>query len=523
MRNMRVTMTSNMALMSPLRPCRALVAATLGLALAGCSVGSGVSRPALNLPAGFRATPAAARTIWPTQGWWRGFRSPVLDQLIAAAEAYNFDIAAAIARVRQADAQVRIAGASLLPSLNATAGASLTQEGLGSRNSGLTSLSVRSGSLTLHQYSIGLNVAYEADFWGRYRAGRQAAVASAAFSRFDAETVALTVQTNVAQTWFTALSLVDRIDVARRNLANAEQSLAVINGRLAAGTATALDRDQQGALVASERANIPALQSQLEQELIGLGILTGRAPEAIAVRPGTLTALALPVVSPGLPSDLLRRRPDVAGAEAQLLAAKFDITAARAAFFPSVALTGQRGYANSALATLLTPGGLIASVAASLTQPVFDGGALRGQLEQAKGRYAELLADYGKAVVQAFTDVDNALTAWRYASEQEILQRQAVETARRAEAAARAQIAAGTADVTTLLTTETALFTDEDTLVQVRLARVLALLNLYKALGGGWVAPPGGPMDAFPGLDPGILAGGLALPVALPISGGNQP
>ena len=520
MRNMRVTMASDMARMSLPLSCRVL-AATLGLALAGCGVGSGVSRPALNLPAGFRATPAAARTIWPTRGWWRGFRSPVLDQLIAAAEAYNFDVAAAIARVRQADAQVRIAGASLLPALNGTAGASLTQEGLGSRSFSVPGRG-GSGSITLHQYSLGLNVAYEADFWGRFRAGRQAAIANAALSRFDAETVALTIQTNVAQTWFTALSLADRLDVARRNLASAEQSLAVIEGRLAAGTATALERDQQAALVAAERANIPALRSQLEQQLIGLGILTGRPPEAITVRPGTLTALALPVVSPGLPSELLRRRPDVAAAEAQLLAAKFDIAAARAAFFPSVALTGQRGYSNTALSNLLTPGGLIATLATSLTQPIFDGGALRGQLEQAKGRYAELLADYGKSVVQAFTDVEDALTAWRYASEQEILQRQAVETARRAEAAARAQIAAGTADVTTLLTTETTLFTDEDTLVQIRLSRVLALLNLYKAMGGGWVAPPGGPMDAFPGLDPGILAGGLALPVALPTSGKNQ-
>ncbi|HJS86055.1 MAG TPA: efflux transporter outer membrane subunit [Acetobacteraceae bacterium] len=508
--------------MSLLRLPRAMSAAMLGLALAGCGIGSGISRPALDLPAGFRATPAAARTIWPTPEWWRGFRSPTLDRLIAEAEARNFDIAAAMARVRQADAQVRIAGASLLPSLNATAGASLTQEGLGSRSFSFAGRG-GSGSITLHQYNLGLNVAYEADFWGRYRAGRRAAIANAAFSRFDAQTVALTVQTDVAQTWFTALSLVDRLDVARRNLASAEQSLAVIEGRLAAGTATALQRDQQAALVAAERANIPALQSQLEQQLIGLGILTGRPPEAVTARPGTLTALALPIVSPGLPSELLRRRPDVAASEARLVAARFDIAAARAAFFPSVALTGQRGYANNALGNLLTPGGLIASLAVSLAQPVFDGGALRGQLEQTKGRYAELLADYGKSVVQAFTDVDNALTAWRYASEQEILQRQAVETARRAEAAARAQIAAGTADVTTLLTTETTLFNDEDTLVQIRLSRVLALLDLYKAMGGGWVAPPGGPMEAFPGLDPGILAGDLALPVALPISGRNQP
>ncbi len=222
------------------------------------------------------------------------------------------------------------------------------------------------------------------------------------------------------------------------------------------------------------------------------------------------------MVSPGLPSELLARRPDVEAAEAQLVAANYNVKAARAAFFPTIALTGQRGYANNALANLFTPGGLIASLAANLVQPVFDAGALRGQLEQAKGRTAELLADYRKAAVQAFTDVDNALTAWRYASEQEALQARAVAIARAAEAAARAQIAVGTADVTTLLSTETTLFTDEDTLVQVRLTRFLALLNLYKAMGGGWVAPPGGVMSAFPGLDPGILKGGFALPV-----GGN--
>ncbi len=176
---------------------------------------------------------------------------------MAAAEAHNFDIAAAAARVRQADAQVRIAGASLLPSLTGTAGASLTQEGLGSRSFSTGVGRSGSGSLTLHDYSTGLNVAYEADFWGRYRAGRQAAVANALYSRFDAQTVALTVLTDVAQTWFTALELADRLDVAQRNLADAERSLAVIEGRLAAGTATALDRDQQAALVATQRANIP--------------------------------------------------------------------------------------------------------------------------------------------------------------------------------------------------------------------------------------------------------------------------
>lgn len=468
------------------------------------------------MPARFTAKPPEVGPVWPSEAWWNGFRSPELSALIADAEARNFDIAAAIARIRQADAQVRITGAPLLPSLNGTAGASVTQEGFGSRNTSVGVALSRSGAITIHQYNVGLDIAYEADFWGKNLSVRNAAVASAAFSRFDAQTVRLTVLTSVAQTWFTALELADRLHVAGQNLKDARQSLAVIEGRLAAGTATALDRDQQAALVATEEANVPALRSQLEQELIGLGILIGRPPEDVTVRPGTLTALAAPPVAPGLPSALLHRRPDVAAAEAQLIAANYDIKAARAAFFPTIALTGQRGYGNDALGDLFTPGGLIATLAASLTQPIFDGGALRGQLEQAKGRYQELTADYRKAVVQAFTDVENALTAWRYASEQEALQQKAVTTAKAALDAARAQIAAGTADVTTLLSTETTLFADEDTLVQVRLARFVALLDLYKALGGGWTEPAGGIMNAFPGLDPGLIRGGLALPV-----GGN--
>jgi multidrug efflux system outer membrane protein len=156
------------------------------------------------------------------------------------------------------------------------------------------------------------------------------------------------------------------------------------------------------------------------------------------------------------------------------------------------------------------------SAAAGLTQPLFDGGLLRGQLELSKGRYQELVADYRKAVVQSFTDVENALTAWRFTTEQEALQRQAVATARNAANIAQAQMQAGTVDVTTVLQAETTLFGDEDLLVQVRLARVQALLSLYKALGGGWVEPSGPIEDQFPGLKPGLVPGGLALPV-----GGN--
>lgn len=493
-----------------------LVLGTIPL-LAGCDIGHDYARPRLDIPLAYRASPEGAAAAWPSSGWWRGFHSAELNTLVEQARGQNFDIAAAIARVRQADAQVRIAGAPLLPAVNGTASASWQHEGLGTGSSSRLGSSGfgrgSNASIDFHSYSIGLSAAYELDFWGRYRAARRSAVASAMFSRFDQQTVALTVVTNVANTWFIALSLADRLAVARGNLADAEQTQRVIRGRFQAGTASALDIAQQDALVAGERALIPGFVNQLEQEVIALGILTGQPPERIAVRPGTLTELALPLVAPGLPSALLARRPDVASAEAQLVAQNFSITVARAAFFPSIQLTASAGYQAPALNRLITPGGALASLAEGLTLPIFDGGTLRGQLDLAKGRYDELLADYRRAVVQAFTDVDTALTAWRYATEQEKLQRVAVDTARTAATIARAQMAAGTVDITTVLTAETTLFSDEDTLVQVRLARAQALLNLYKALGGGWVGPAGLVNAQFPGLTPGLVPGGVALPI----------
>jgi outer membrane protein, multidrug efflux system len=505
----------------------ALCSLPLVLLISSCNLGPDYERPEAEMPAAFRATPATQAEAWPSEDWWRGFGSPELNELIEQARTQNFDIAVAIARVRQADAQVRIAGAPLLPTLNATSNASWTHTAVSasrlssSARSGTTgsvgsTISLGKSAIETHSYSLGLNVAYEVDFWGRNRATQQAARANAMFSRFDQQVVALTVVTGVADTWFTALALADRLAVAQRNLADAEQVLSVIRGRLAAGTVSALDVAQQEALVNGERALIPSLRNQIEQQLLGLGILVGRPPEAIDVRPGSLDTLSLPLISPGLPASALQRRPDVAGAEAELVAANFDIKAARAAFFPTIQLTGSAGFQNGALTTLFGPGGFLASLAAGLIQPILDGGLLRGQLELSKGRYEEFLADYRKAIVQAFTDVEDALTAWRFTTEQEALQRQAVASAQRAANIARAQMAAGTVDITTVLQAETTLLNDEDNLVQVRLARIQALVNLYKALGGGWVTPSGPIQDQFPGLKPGMLPGNVALPV-----GGN--
>ena len=467
------------------------LAAALAVPLAGCMLGPEYQRPDTDLPAAF-TQPHGATVDWPSVDWWRGFNTAELDGLIDRANAYNFDLDAAAARIVQADAQVRISGAPLLPSFSFGPSASYNHySGTGSGSKGNSFSSGGGGAFDTRNYQLtGAFASYEVDLWGRVRAELQAAQATALGSRFDRDTVALGVVTSVAQTYFQALGYQDRLRTAQDNLRDSETILTAIQARRAAGTASDLDVAQQLSLVQQQRANIPALTSSYEQSVIALGILVGTAPENIRIHGNTLNDLSLPVPVPGMPSALVERRPDIAFAEQQLVAANADIRAARAAFFPSLSLTASGGWQSIALSTLTGPGAAFASVAGGLTQPIFNNGLLSGQLEQAKGRQQELVADYRKAVVQALTDVETALAALRYATEQEALERDAVDAARRAATISRAQMLAGTIDITTLLQTETTLYNAEDALTQIRLARVLNLVSLYKALGGGWQQTP---------------------------------
>ncbi len=477
-------------------------------ALAGCSLGPFYQRPALDVPPAFRATADTAEAAWPPEGWWRNFHSPELDGLIASARAHNNDLAAAAARIVQADAQVRINGAPLLPSLDATASDSYRRTGIQGTSSrsgfgidpATGALLPRSGPTQRYfdsrVYTGALEVSYDLDFWGRNRALAQSAQASAVATRFDQETVALNVVTSVANTYFQVLAGQDRLAVAGRNLRDAERILGAFRARLTVGTANALDVSQQEALVAGQRANLPNLRNTVEQQRIALGILTGLPPERLLVTGGSLEKLPLPLVAPGLPSELLARRPDVANAEAQLQAENANIRAARAAFFPSVQLTASGGLTSTVLTAITGPGTLVAQLAGNLTQTIFDNGLRRGQLDQAKGRYDELLADYRRAVLQSFTDVEQSLAALRYATEQEKLERQAVAVAQRSADIARAQLEAGTIDIITSLNTQVTLYSDLDLVTQIRLARFQALVNLYKALGGGWTQPASASLEA---------------------------
>jgi NodT family efflux transporter outer membrane factor (OMF) lipoprotein len=302
--------------------------------------------------------------------------------------------------------------------------------------------------------------------------------------------VYLSVISNTAITYFEAVGLQDQLAVARDNLKAGEDLLAVLRGRLAAGTASELDLSQQETVVAGLRAQIPPLEQQLRQFVNALAILVGKLPEQVDVAPSTLTALSIPAVGPGLPSELLMRRPDVQEAEAQLVAANANVKAARAAFFPSITLTGQAGFESTALSSLFNPASALYSLAAGITQPIFEGGLLEGTLEQQKARYDELVGDYRKAVISAFSDVENTLIAMRQTAEQERLEEEAVATAQRSYEIALEQLRAGVIDLQTVLNTQTALFQAQTTLAQVRLTRIQAIVQLFQALGGGWQAAP---------------------------------
>jgi len=452
-----------------------LAAVAASALLAACGVGPRYRRPDVPPPKAWVESTSTEATDWPAGGWWHAFGSADLDALIDEARRGNDDLGAAIARVREADGQLRIAGAPLLPAVGVSAAAIRERAPVSG-----------AGIETYNQFSPVATASYELDFWGKNRAARAAAKAAANASRYDRDTVELTVLAGVASAYFQVLELSDRIAIAEANFAAAGHVLRGLRLERDAGTATALDVAQQETVVATLSAAIPPLRQQLRQARDGLAILLGRLPESVAAPNGSLDALTAPAATPGLPSELLARRPDIASAEAQLIAANANVAVARAAFFPSITLTGSDGFVSSALSTVLDPASRIWSAAAGLTQPIFEGGALRGQSEYAKARYAELLSGYHKAVISAFGNVEDALSAVQQTSVQLERQQIAVDQARRAYAIAEAQMNAGTISVLTLLNTETALFVARDALAQVKFARLQASLDLYAALGGGW-------------------------------------
>jgi NodT family efflux transporter outer membrane factor (OMF) lipoprotein len=448
----------------------AFVGLALVQTLTGCIFSSERPEIALDVPPAYRAGGGTAAP--PALDWWRGFRSPELTRLIEAAQTANLDIAAAIGRIMQADAQSKIVSAPLLPVVDLAGSASRSKP---------------PGGRVRETYRAALNAAYEIDFWGKNRAASRAAQEIAVASRFDKEVVVLSTIAAVATAYFQVLASQDQLRIARNNLNASNRILTIIRQRLEAGTASQLDLSQQESLVATVRATLPPFDQTLRQNIAVLAVLIGRAPADLKVRGGSLYRLGIPRVTPGLPSELLFQRPDIRAAEADLASAEASVDSARAAFFPSISLTGQGGFESQALKLLFTPQSAFYNLAVNLAQPLLDGFRLEGELELAKGRRFELLKVYCQSILAGFRDVEVALIAIADTTERERLQQIVVNTSRTAFGIAETRLREGTVDLVTVLQTQQTLFTAETNLVTARLARLQAVLSLFQALGGGWM------------------------------------
>lgn len=442
--------------------------------LAGCNFAPTYQTPVQQVPESFEHSAAHAHV---EASWWQHFQSQELSALIEQAAIKNLDLATAMSRVRQADIQARIAGAPLLPNVGANLG--------GNRNFA----SDDAGGGVRNSYSSGLSVSYELDVWGKNRNNLEASQQSARATRFDRDTVALTVAASTATSYFKVLELRERERIALENLANAEQVLKIAEAKARFGASSDLDLLQQQTFVEQRRASIPGIRQQRQTAENALAILLGEVPQGFAasIEQSALDQVKIPTEQvAGLPSELLLRRPDLQAQEARLQAANANIGAARAALFPSISLTGSTGSSADAFSNLFNSGALASSLGASILQPIFRGGALKGAAELSEERYVELADSYRQTVLTAFKEVEDALIALREGERQYQSQQQVLAYAERAFRLAELQYREGAADILTVLSAQQSFFSARDSLLQNHSSQLQNHVQLYKVLGGGY-------------------------------------
>lgn len=462
----------------PNKAGRAILAALATSVLAGCAHDGFAPTLTHALPDRF----AHSNSAKPAEigAWWKQLRSPELDSLVAAADVDNLDIAIAVAQLESSKTQAEIAGASLWPTLE------FADNNSRSKGSGTSSPGFISNPPPRNSLNRNISAAYILDVWGQNRALLDSALHSATASSYQVDTVRLTTLGTVVDSFLVYAANRERLAVAQKNLANADRVLGVIRERLSAGTASEFDSAQQGTLVENQRAAIPSLRQGYETARTAIALAIGKPVQSVNPKIRTLRQLRIPSLSAGVPTTLLVHRPDIRAAEQSLAAADANVQAARAAFLPQVQITGQAGLQSALLSTLFLPQSVTWAVAANATQTIFDGGRLRGQLKLSEAQRHQLLETYRRAVLAAVIDVENALIALRETAARETAQLRALELARRAFTLGEERLRQGTTDLTTLLQTQNALFQSEDALIQVRLARLQAVVGLALALGGGW-------------------------------------
>jgi multidrug efflux system outer membrane protein len=462
---------------------KAVVVLPLAL-LAGCHLAPAHVRPELPTPAVYAAgsdSGAAAGTRATDIGWREFFRDPRLDTLIATALEHNRDLAIATARIDVSRGQYRIQGADRLPTPVASAGATRT-------HSGEAALAIPgAGARTVDRLSIGVGVsAFELDFWGRVRSLTEAARAQYLATVQAQRAFRLSLIQDVAATYLASIETGEQIRLADATAQSRREAVRIAQVRLRAGLTSALDFHQAESLLDQAEAALAALrlaQARLNNQLFVLvgGPVTQPLPEPLPLAQQTNPL----VLAAGLPSELMLARPDVIAAEERLRAAEANIGAARAAFFPSISLTGALGFASSALTNLVGNDGLTWNVGSSIAAPIFNRGRLHGNMIVARAEETIAVADYERTIQVAFQEVSNALAGRRFLAEQAAAQERGTLAQRQIAALARTRYLEGVARYIEVLDAERNLFASEQALLQLRRAEVENLVALYVALGGG--------------------------------------
>ena len=489
--------------MSALRRASALAVAAL---LAGCAVGPNYREPATSMPPAYTAAAAlpAAAAPGDLSQWWGRFRDPELTSLITRALAGNLDLKSAASRIRMAREEEIIAGAARLPQLNADG--SVNRSHL-SQNSGISEFAnlfgggqggAQSGTpaggglgplgTSFTAYSLGFDASWELDVFGGVRRGIEQAQAAAEEALWSARDSEVTLAAEVANDYLTLRVLQRQEAIAREEIARQRQTLAIIEARQRFGFVTELDVREQRTQLAASQVALPDLHAQISAQIHALGVLLGEPPEALAAELSAARALPQrpPEVPAGLPSQLLRRRPDIRAAERALAAANAGIGVAVADLYPKISLTGALDLVSIDLSNLLDASSRQSSATGALSWPIFAGRQIRANIRVAEEKHQQALYAYRTTVLRALQDVEDALT--RYADEERknhALQ-QELSQARGAADVALAQYKAGLTNLTPVLTAQGTVLNARTALAQSDGTLDTDLVSLYKALGGGW-------------------------------------
>lgn len=447
----------------------------LTILLSGCTLTPEYQRPNIDIPSQWSTSNNSnEKTADHTaQDWWNSFENTELSALINEALVQNNDLLASMQRIEQSRANLKISGASILPT------ASISTSGSRAHTNPSQGKTTSSTSL-----QAGLNVSYEMDLFGKNQANIMASQEDLKVTQYDHEALSLVVMGDVASGYFTLLNLRERLKIADDNLNNAKEVMRIIQARVNEGTESELELAQQKSSVASNEATRISLAQQIKNAENALAVLLGKTPQSIVFKGHSLQELNIPEIAIGQPSKLLESRPDIRAAEAQLLSANADIGAARAAFYPTISLGGNNLISSSGFND---PATVALSLVSSIAAPMFQGGTLKGGLEKATARQEELVQNYKKTILVAFQETEDAIIAVESAQKRETKLGIAMRQSQKAYNLSKIRYDIGIIDFQTLLDTQNSQLLAEDSFSQAKLERLQASILLFKALGRGWI------------------------------------